>query len=65
MPIKEKYAFVRPERKKDVTVVVLLLGEPSTIEGLDENGFFSDFCKAKNKTDVFVVTEATFKQFFL
>lgn len=62
-PQKEKYVFVRPERTKGETVLVLLRGKPSMIKGLDENGFVSEFGKEKSESDIFVMTESAWKRF--
>ncbi len=50
-------------RTSDETVIVLILGKPSVIKGLDENGYVSSRGTPKDPTDVFVMSEAAFKLF--
>ena len=57
--------LVKPVRKKDEIVIVLIKGKPNCICGLDENGFVSSRGALKNKTDIYVMSEAAFKAFEL
>ena len=58
-----KSALVKPPRKTEETVIVLIKGKPAVIEGLDENGFVSSRGTPRKETDVYVMSEAAFKIF--
>ena len=55
--------LISPPRTVDETVIVLIMGKPSVITGLDENGYVSSRGIPKKPTDVFVMSEAAFKLF--
>lgn len=55
--------LISPPRTADETVIVLIMGKPSVITGLDENGYVSGRGTPKKPTDVFVMSEAAFKLF--
>ena len=57
--------LVKPERKNDEIVIVLIKGKPNYIAGLDENGFVSSRNTLKSKSDIYVMSEAAFKAFEL
>lgn len=57
--------LVKPVRKKDEIVIVLIKGKPNCIYGLDENGFISSRNTLKKDTDIYVMSEAAFKIFEL
>ena len=57
--------LVKPERKNDEIVIVLIKGKPNYIAGLDENGFVSSRNTLKKDTDIYVMSEAAFKIFEL
>ena len=57
--------LVKPTRKKDEIVIVLIKGKPDCICGLDENGFVSSRNTLKKDTDIYVMSEAAFKAFEL
>lgn len=57
--------LVKPERKNDEIVIVLIKGKPNFIAGLDENGFVSSRNTLKSKSDIYVMSEAAFKAFEL
>ena len=52
-----------PASDETETVIVLIMGKPAVIKGLDENGYVSSRGTPKNPTDVFVMSEAAFKLF--
>lgn len=58
-----KSVILKPSRAKDITEIVIIKGKPAVIAGLDENGFVSAKGRAKNDTDVYVMSEAAFKLF--
>ncbi len=60
---REESVFIRPEKKKDECVIVLIKGKPGSITGLDENGFVSSRGVLKKDTDIYVMSEAAFKLF--
>ena len=47
----------------DETVIVLIMGKPGVMKGLDENGYVSSRGTPKKPSDVFVMSEAAFKLF--
>ena len=55
--------LIDPPRIKTETVIVVIMGKPAVIEGLDENGYVSSRCTPKTPTDVFVMSETAFKLF--
>ena len=55
--------LVKPCRSADEIVIVLIKGKPAVIVGLDENGFVSSRGALKNKSDIYVMSEAAFKLF--
>lgn len=59
----EKTLLVKPCRKNNETVIVLIKGKPAVITGLDENGFVSSRGIRKNKSDIYVMSETAFKLF--
>ncbi len=59
----EKTLLIKPCRRTDEVAIVLIKGKPAAIAGLDENGFVSSRCVQKNKSDVYVMSEAAFKLF--
>lgn len=61
--IPARTVLVKPCRKADETVIVLIKGKPSVIGGLDENGFVSSRGTPKRAEDVYVMSEAAFKLF--
>ena len=61
--ISTKNVLIKPQRKADEIVIVLIKGRPAVIVGLDENGFVSSRNIRKKDTDVFVMSEAAFKIF--
>lgn len=61
MPVKT--VLVKPCRKDDEIVIVLIKGKPALIAGLDENGFVSSRGMRKNKSDIYVMSESAFKLF--
>ena len=62
-PQREIYPFVKPQREKDETVIVLIKGKPAMITGLDTNGFVSAHGIVKERSDVYVMSQAAFKLF--
>jgi len=62
-PSREESILIRPEKKKDEQVIVLIKGKPGIITGLDENGFVSAHGAAKEDSDIYVMSEAAFKIF--
>ena len=59
----EKTLLIKPCRMDDAVTVVLIKGKPAMIAGLDENGFVSSRGVQKNKSDIYVMSEAAFKLF--
>lgn len=59
----EKALLIKPCRRTDEVVIVLIKGTPAVIAGLDENGFVSSRGVQKNKSDIYVMSEAAFKLF--
>lgn len=59
----EKTFLIKPCRKDDEVVIVLIKGKPAVITGLDENGFVSSRGVRNNKSDVYVMSETAFKLF--
>ncbi|MBQ8408427.1 MAG: helix-turn-helix transcriptional regulator [Clostridia bacterium] len=59
----EKVLLIKPRRRTDEIVIVLIKGKPAVIAGLDENGFVSSRGVQKNKSDIHVMSEAAFKLF--
>ena len=59
----EKTLLIKPSRSADKIVIVLIKGKPIVIVGLDENGFVSSRGVQKNKSDIYVMSEAAFKLF--
>lgn len=59
----EVNCLITPPRTPDETVIVLIMGRPSVIKGLDENGYVSSRSTPKTPTDVFVMSETAFKIF--
>ena len=59
----EKTLLINPCRRTDEVTIVLIKGKPAVIAGLDENGFVSSRCVQKNKSDIYVMSEAAFKLF--
>ena len=62
-PAQTDLVLIKPPRNDEETVIVLIKGKPSVIEGLDENGFVSSRGTPKKATDVYVMSEAAFKIF--
>ena len=62
-PRREESVLIRPERKKDEQVIVLIKGKPGIITGLDENGFVSAHGLPKKDSDIYVMSETAFKVF--
>lgn len=62
-PRREECVFIRPEKKKDEQVIVLIKGKPGIITGLDENGFVSAHGVPKKDSDIYVMSETAFKIF--
>ncbi len=62
-PGREEYVLIRPEKKKDELVIVLIKGKPGIITGLDENGFVSAHGLPKKDSDIYVMSETAFKIF--
>ena len=59
----EKTFLIKPCKSDSEIVIVLIKGKPGVITGLDENGFISSRGKRKDKSDVYVMSEAAFKLF--
>ena len=59
----ETTLLIKPCRSADEIVIVLIKGKPAVIVGLDENGFASSRGVLKNKSDIYVMSEAAFKLF--
>ncbi len=59
----EKTLLIKPCRSADEVTIVLIKGKPAVIVGLDENGFVSSRAAQKNKSDIYVMSEAAFKLF--
>ena len=59
----QKHLLIKPCRKSDEITIVLIKGKPAVIAGLDENGFVSGRGVQKNKSDIYVMSEAAFKLF--
>lgn len=59
----EKTLLIKPCRSADEVAIVLIKGKPAVIVGLDENGFVSSRGVQKNKSDIYVMSEAAFKLF--
>ncbi len=59
----EKTLLIKPCKSIDEIAIVLIKGKPAVITGLDENGFVSSRGELKNKTDIYVMSEAAFKLF--
>ena len=55
--------LVKPQRKADETVIVVIKGKPGIITGLDEGIFVSSRGKIKTKNDIYVMSETAFKLF--
>lgn len=62
-PQHEEYVFIKPKRKNDEIVIVLIKGKPGIITGLDEGIFISSRNKLKTKNDIYVMSESAFKLF--
>ena len=62
-PISEETVFIKPKSKADETAIVLIMGKPGFISGLDENGFISSRGVLKNPSDIYVMSETAFKLF--
>ena len=62
-PMPKKTPLIKPCRREDEVVIVLIKGKPAVIAGLDENGFVSSRGVKKNKSDIYVMSEAAFKLF--
>jgi len=58
-----KTVLIKPYRKNDEIVIVLIKGKPAVIVGLDENGFVSSRGIRKSKSDIYVMSEVAFKLF--
>ncbi len=59
----EKALLIKPCRRTDEVVIVLIKGKPAVIAGLDENGFVSSRGVQKNKSDIYVMSESALKLF--
>ncbi|MBQ4575609.1 MAG: helix-turn-helix transcriptional regulator [Clostridia bacterium] len=62
-PQREEYPLVKPQREKDEIVIVLIKGKPAIITGLDVNGFVSAHSFIKERSDIYVMSQAAFKLF--
>ena len=61
-PSVEKYVLVKPEKKADESVIVVIKGKPAMIEGLDEGIWLSAKRESPpRKACVVVMTESEFK----
>ena len=52
-PGREESVLIRPEKKKDEQIIVLIKGKPGIITGLDENGFFPPGTR-KKRMEIFL-----------
>ena len=59
----EKQLLIKPCPGNDEIPIVLIKGKPAVIVGLDENGFVSSRGIRKNRSDIYVMSEAAFKLF--
>ena len=59
----ENTLLIKPYRKDNELVIVLIKGKPSVIKGLDENGFVSSKGMLKKGSDIYVMSESAFKLF--
>ncbi len=59
----ETSLLIKPCRRTDETIIVLIKGKPAVIAGLDENGFVSSRGVRKSKSDIYVMSEAAWKLF--
>lgn len=62
-PSRVESVLVKPQRKADETVIVVIKGKPGIITGLDEGIFVSSRGKIKTKNDIYVMSETAFKLF--
>ena len=62
-PSRVESVLVKPQRKADETVIVVIKGKPGIITGLDEGIFVSSRGKIKTNKDIYVMSETAFKLF--
>ena len=62
-PSRVESVLIKPQRKADETVIVVIKGKPGVITGLDEGIFVSSRGRIKTKNDIYVMSEAAFKLF--
>ena len=63
-PSRVESVLIKPKRRSDEIVIVLIKGKPGNITGLD-NGIFVSAARGglKKKTGIYVMSESAFKQF--
>ena len=61
--VPQKSTLIKPKPTAEEITIVLIIGKPGVIVGLDENGFISARGTRKADTDVYVMSEAAFKLF--
>ena len=62
-PSRVESVLVKPQRKADETVIVVIKGKPGIITGLDEGIFVYSRGKIKTNKDIYVMSETAFKLF--
>ena len=62
-PSSETHVLIKPKFGKDERAILIIRGRPAEISGLDEGIFVSSKREAKNKTEIYVMSEAAFKLF--
>ena len=62
-PYREERVLIKPIADGERTAIVLILGKPGIITGLDEGIFVSANGKRKNKSSIYVMSMAAFKLF--
>ena len=62
-PSRETHVLIKPKSSEGNRAIVIIRGKPATITGLDEGIVVSSRCEAKNKEDIYVMSETAFKLF--